>query len=264
MILIVAAHPDDEAVGAASILFDAAEVAVVHVTDGAPRHGTDARARGFESREGYAAARAVEARAALAFAGVPERLRLALGIVDQEASLRLAGLTRSLMEVIARLEPERIVTHAYEGGHPDHDATAFAVHAAVALRRAAGATPVAIWEMAPYHRGPGGSLESGVFLGGASRNDVVRRLDSLERSRKRTLLARYRTQRASLRRIGVEEERFRRAPHYDFTQPPHPGRLWFESFPWEMTAARFGDLVRYALLELGLRQAPEPAGVTFK
>jgi LmbE family N-acetylglucosaminyl deacetylase len=52
-----------------------------------------------------------------------------LGIPDQAASLGLAGLARRLAVQLAASGAEVVVTHAYEGGHPDHDATAFAVHA---------------------------------------------------------------------------------------------------------------------------------------
>ncbi|HYJ32746.1 MAG TPA: PIG-L family deacetylase [Candidatus Binatia bacterium] len=257
MILVVGAHPGDESVGASSVLLSS-EASVLHVTDGAPRDPAEALARGFESRESYAAARDAEARAALALAGIPPSRRFALRVVEREAPLRLAALTRALAETIERVRPDVLITHAYEGGHPDHDAAAFAAHAAIALLRAAGSPHPALSEMTSYHRGPGGGFESGVFLGGARPEDVVRRLDAGGRARKLQLLARYRTQWGTLRKFRAEEERFRPAPSYDFTRPPHAGRLWYESFPWGMSAPRFGDLVRYALLELGLRQAAEP------
>lgn len=262
MILIVGAHPGDESAGASSVLFSPDDVSVLHATDGAPRDPAEARANGFETREAYAAAREAEARAALAFAGIPPSRRVTLGQIGREASLHLAALTRAILATIERLRPEVLLTHAYEGGHPDHDAVAFAAHAAVALRRASGSPVPALSEMASYHRGPGGGFESGVFLGGAAPEDIVRRLDAAARARKLQLLARYRTQWSFLRRFRVEEERFRPAPFYDFTRPPHAGRLWYEPFPWGMSAARFGDLVRYALLELGLRQAAEPVSST--
>jgi LmbE family N-acetylglucosaminyl deacetylase len=173
-------------------------------------------------------------------------------------SLRLAALTRAIVERIERLRPDVLLTHAYEGGHPDHDAVAFAAHAAVALRRASGSAYPALSEMTSYHRRPGGGFAPGVFLTGAGTEEVVRRLGAAARARKLQLLARYRTRWTMLRQVRIEEERFRPAPSYDFTRPPHSGRLGYESFPWGMSAARFGDLVRYALLELGLRQAAEP------
>lgn len=269
MILIVGAHPDDESVGAASLLLGRerlgrtgeTETAVLHVTDGSPRDPSVARALGFPTREAYAAARAGEAEAALMQAGVPPSRRAALHLIDQEAPLRMTWLAQELCARLDRSRAQAVVTHAYEGGHPDHDAVAFAVHAAAALLTARGAHAPVIFEMTSYHRGPGDALETGVFLGGDGEGVIVHRLDPSERERKRALLACYRTQRAMLRQFRVDAERFRPAPHYDFTKPPHEGRLWYESFPWGMTGERFRDLVRYALLELGLRQS-EPVGET--
>lgn len=259
MILIVAAHPADESIAASSLLFRRSCPWVVHVTDGAPRDLAEARAHGFESREEYAAARDAEARVALALAGVTASRRVELGIVDQEAPLRLAALANALCNLFDRLRPEVVVTHAYEGGHPDHDASSFATHAATALLRAQGKKPPDVVEMASYHRGRDGTLEAGVFLGDGGTGLIVNRLDAAERAQKQRVLARYRTQRARLRRPRLDEERFRAAPRYDFTRPPHEGTLWYEGFPWGMSGERFRDLVRYALLELGLRLATEPA-----
>jgi hypothetical protein len=46
-----------------------------------------------------------------------------------------------------------------------------------------------------------------------------------ERDLKYEMLACFRTQQEILSRFGVEFERFRTAPAYDFTMPPHPGPL---------------------------------------
>jgi LmbE family N-acetylglucosaminyl deacetylase len=256
MFLIVAAHPGDESVGAASLLFRRSDSWVAHVTDGAPRHLTGAQARGFGSREGYAAAREREALAALALAGVPAARRVALGLVDLEAALRLSALTRALRDLFDRLGPAVVVTHAYEGGHPDHDATSFATQAAAALQLAEGKRAPELVEMTSCHRG--GRLELGVFLDGERAGAIVHRLDPGERERKRGLLERSRARQAALRSLPLDIERFRPAPRYDFTRPPRAGPLGYES-SWGMTGGRFRDLVRYGLLELGLGIAAEPA-----
>jgi hypothetical protein len=50
-----------------------------------------------------------------------------------------------------------------------------------------------------------------------------------------------------------EVERFRPAPAYDFTAPPHEGKLFYECFDWGMNGARFRELAAGAMEELGLR-----------
>jgi hypothetical protein len=34
----------------------------------------------------------------------------------------------------------------------------------------------------------------------------------------------------------------RPAPLYDFTKPPHAGKLWYESLGWSMTGRRWREL----------------------
>jgi hypothetical protein len=69
---------------------------------------------------------------------------------------------------------------------------------------------------------------------------------------KRALLGAYVTQRETLRWLPMEVERFRPAPRYDFTQPPHAGPLNYERFAWGMTGARYCALAAEALAQLQL------------
>ena len=56
-VMIVVAHPDDETIGIGAQLGRFDDALLVHVTDGAPRDGDDARNYGFASVADYAAAR---------------------------------------------------------------------------------------------------------------------------------------------------------------------------------------------------------------
>lgn len=247
---VVVAHPDDEVIGAGAHLPSLANVTVVHVTDGAPRSMHDARAAGYDTRNDYARARSREAGASLALAGItPERV-LALGVADQEASLRLAEVARRLTRFLGDRAIHVVLTHAYEGGHPDHDATAFAVHHAARLIADVGGTEPAVLEMAGYHVGPQG-LVTHRFLPGGDPGLTVE-LDAAEQALKRRMLACHVSQSRTLAQFGVEVERYRLAPRYDFAAPPHPGRLWYEQFDWGMTGARWRALAGEALVELGV------------
>ena len=55
--MIVVAHPDDETIGLGAQLGRFEDALLVHLTDGAPRDGEDARNYGFASVADYAAAR---------------------------------------------------------------------------------------------------------------------------------------------------------------------------------------------------------------
>src|SRR5512142_2301876 len=116
-LVVVAAHPDDETVGAASLLLRAREAAVVHMTDGAPRDRS-LWGGAASDRAAYARTRRAEALAALGEAGIPPGRVICLGAVDQEAVALLAPLARELAAVLDALEPRFVVTHPVEGGHP--------------------------------------------------------------------------------------------------------------------------------------------------
>jgi LmbE family N-acetylglucosaminyl deacetylase len=248
--LVVAAHPDDETVGASWILARGPEVFVLHVTDGAPRDPRlwPAGARG--TREDYARLRHEELAAALSLAGVGRDRAHALGVVDQDASSALACLACAVSLWIERLCPDVVVAHPYEGGHPDHDAAAFAVHAAARLLERRGRRPPRILEMTSYHRA-GGRLRTGAFLPGPA-PIAERPLASAERELKRRMLRCFGSQAPVLSAFQVDTERFRAAPRYDFGRPPHPGALHYESLGWAPDGGEWRRRARRAERELGL------------
>ena len=259
-IMLVAAHPDDETIGLGAQLCRLEDALLVHVTDGAPRDGHDAAAYGFATPADYAVARRAELAAALA-AGGAERVRtLCLDIADQETMHRLPSLARRLAELVAAEQPAAVITHAYEGGHPDHDSCAFAVHAA---SRLLGSSPT-ILEMALYHRRDG-RLVTGEFLEaprmsarlppGRPDGCVTMMLDERDIARKQRMIDGFATQRWLLTQFGVGSERLRIAPDYEFRAPPHSGELHYETLGWGMTGAEWRGCAAAALAELGLARA---------
>lgn len=254
--LLVFAHPDDEIVGLGARIARYRSGCLVHVTDGAPRDEHDSRGHGFATWADYAAARNAELAKALELAGIPDMERISLDIPDQQASLQLPELTRRILALIESHQPEVIFTHPYEGGHPDHDACAFAVrHAVSACLGCTGDGPQIV-ECGFYHAG-GSGIETGSFLPapGAS-PEVVYDLTPEEQARKRALMQCFNSQTETLAYFSLAQERFRIAPHYDFTRPPHPGPAFYDGFPWGMETQRFCKLAAQAEAEL---QNPEPA-----
>ena len=174
----------------------------------------------------------------------PTRTNFYLDVSDQRACMVLDHLSDFLECLIRETGPEAVLTHPYEGGHPDHDACAFAVHTAV--RRIAPETRPIILEAAFYHAGPEG-IETNCFLPApAPMIEVTRRLNAQEKAAKQALLDCFPTQRETLRYFDLSVERYRVAPAYDFTQPPHQGELFYERFPWGMTGSRFRQLAALA------------------
>ena len=249
-LLILVAHPDDEAIGAGALLGHYPHAVVAHLTDGGGVEETTAIARGFTSRAAYASARRGEVLAALSIVGIPEHRIRSLGIPDGEAATRLVESSRLIMELLDDVQPDVVLTHPYEGGHSDHDATAFGVHlAAGILRREGGRAPI-ILELTSYHHANGQRIR-GHFI---ARDGVRVRtlvLDDPTRARKLEMFERFSSQRDVLEKFPVHVERFRVAPRYLFTEAPHKGVLDYERFcvritgsEWRASAARALEMLR--------------------
>jgi LmbE family N-acetylglucosaminyl deacetylase len=250
--LVVLAHPDDETLGLGARLSRFSGAQFVYLTDGSPRNMVDARSLGFATREDYAAARRGELFAALGAVGVSPRQIHLLNSIEQEAAGHMPRMVRRVARLIQQFRPEVIVTHAFEGGHPDHDAAAFVAHtAAQAATRPDGEAPVII-EMGGYH-GTQRGLVYGQFLPAEGREEVRYALSAAEMKAKAALLAAFQTQQRAVATYPRGEEAFRIAPEYNFLEPPHPGRLHFETQTWSMNGSRWRTLARAAYFELGMR-----------
>jgi len=250
--LAVAAHPDDETVGSGALLCRTKNARVIHVTGGSPLDGKDSRAAGFTNRRAYAEARRHEAEEALRIAGIGRSAIIHFNFIDQGVSFLLCDLIAALLKTFKQLEPDLVMTHAYEGGHPDHDSVAFACRIASDIyNQAGGSVPLSLYEFAGYH-GRIGYLMPNEFLPNRDTIHIRNFLSSGDCSKKRQMLSEFRTQQKTLEPFfSPTWEVYRQAPRYDFSMPPHPGKLFYENFDWGITnGAQWRSLAYRALREI--------------
>jgi LmbE family N-acetylglucosaminyl deacetylase len=250
--LVVAAHPDDETIGAAALMGRLQRCYVFHVTDGAPHDRSYWTSPGARTRGNYARIRRAELTRALTLAGLDPRYASGLGLADLEAAQGLGAIAQHVEALINKLQPDFVVTHAYEGGHPDHDAASFGVWAAKHLLLRRGQTPPSIVEMALYHGSPGHEVV-GQFLSRPDLVEIELALTDDERWRKQAMLDCFGSQSMTLMPFRkLEVERYRMAPDYDFTRPPHEGPLFYEQRNFPITGAAWREQAAVAMRALDL------------
>jgi N-acetylglucosamine malate deacetylase 2 len=237
-LVVLAAHPDDETIGASALLARFPSAQVLFLTDGAPQNTNLWPPHFSGSREDYAQVRRRESERALAHAGISHKHISWLEGVDQEAIFELRSLTAKLAKILREYCPHFLITHPYEGGHPDHDSAAL-IASLTAFRLEKQAPTVC--EMTSYHA-RNGQCVTGEFLDSSRAAELRFELRAEDRKRKRQMMDEYRSQRLVLEKFPLLSETLRIAPEYDFYQPPHPGKLWYECMGWPMTGARWREL----------------------
>ncbi|MBU0981303.1 PIG-L family deacetylase [Patescibacteria group bacterium] len=127
------AHPDDEVIGCSYAIYALRDrIHCLFVTDGMPLQSecpeyyfphTD-----YTYGESYIQMRRSEAVAALSALGFIDNERLHfLGFTDGGLAEEYETFRNALKKLLESIKPDLIITHAYEGGHIDHDLTCAAV-----------------------------------------------------------------------------------------------------------------------------------------
>jgi LmbE family N-acetylglucosaminyl deacetylase len=221
-VALVVAHPDDEAIGAGGQLHRLKNHTLVLASYCAPGDGLDQARTGHASIEAYAETRRSELMHALRTLNIREDALILLGMPDGELISAIENIITHLTDIFARNDVEIVLTHAYEGGHPDHDALALATQLAARRRP----HPPALVEMPYYHAGPHGWV-----LQRFPDDDpapVTIPLEAQAWNRKCAMLDAYESQLELLGGFRQRTETFRLAPAHDFTQPPSPGRWLYD------------------------------------
>jgi len=195
------------------------DLTLIHVTDGASNDIEELRAKGMASRAAYAAVRRAELDAALAACCARPTRRLCYGVPDREVAARFDDVAELLAADLMSVDV--VMTHPYEGGHIDHDAIARAVHDAVGKLNAMTGRAPEIVEFAGYYH-QHGEVRASRFRSDPACPEVEIVLGPNAVRRREAAFACFTSQRDNLGYFSVLTERFRRAPSYEFSQPP-PG-----------------------------------------
>jgi LmbE family N-acetylglucosaminyl deacetylase len=250
-VLVVMAHPDDEIIAAGALMARAPKTGVICLTNGAPREERYARHAGFDNWIDYAQTRRGEAEAALALLRRDLAVSEALEISDLELAFNIVPVARHLMKSL-QAGFGHVVTHPYEGGHADHDATALIVHAACALVARLGGRPPVIVE-APFYNAASGAYVYGEFAPHADAGLVVQfDLSPEEQTLKDRMFACHSSQKDVLPLFGVSNERFRIAPRYHFSARPHQGEVGFNKLTPTITGRIWRAAAWQAIRKLNL------------
>lgn len=209
--LMLVAHPDDEVLGCSVAMRQLPRLRLVHATDGAAGDRALATQR---MREAAAALAAMELTPSMAPCGLPDR-----SLIEHVGALASA-LNAWLPETAI------LITHAMEGGHPDHDACAMAAQIACAREERRSGRRIARLEFAVYARAEGEILTN-AFSRAAQAAATALQLTTEERMRKRCALQASTSQRHVVDRFALLTETLRPAPDYDFSAPRDAEDLLF-------------------------------------
>jgi len=136
--------------------------------------------------------------------------------------LEMDKAREEIAAAIAQHNIDQIWAPAYEGGNADHDVTN-------ALAASFMPQPGAL-EFAEYN-----------FAGGKARaqefpslhgDEQILKLSLAAQQKKRMALAAYESEQKNLGYVGIARECWRPLAAYDYSRPPHEGKLWYARFRW--------------------------------
>lgn len=203
-LLVLAAHPDDETIGCSGLLQRCAAGLVVFAVDGSPpRYGFEKK---FGSLRNYSDLRFREAARALRAVAHVSFRRLQRGdgsfFPDQHLFLELFEAFAGLKEITRNFAPDAVVSHAFEGGHIDHDAC----H--VLVRTLAHELGLPGLEFPLYWRTEEGKDVLQQFREHVDQECVLQ-LSQRELQVKREMVAQYQSQQGLTHVFPLDPERFR-------------------------------------------------------
>lgn len=210
-VLVFAAHQDDEVLGLGLTLArhrsNGDRVTVVFTTNGAGGNWKESNT----VKRAVSAVRFKEACEALAVISIEAAEIVCLGFPDGGLHRYIPEASEDIATLIRMIGPRAIYVHAMEGGHLDHDVTAFVVQEVSARLLIAP-----VFEWAEYNiEAPGGQpISDARFASDPYVHDfecTPTPFDQSEITSKQQMLAKYASQAASIRYYPFRSEILRKA-----------------------------------------------------
>lgn len=225
-VVVIAPHPDDEAIGTAILMRRMAlariPVTLVFATSGVPQRDrlSPTLLHRWNSFEAYVAARKAETATAVNLYGVNETIQL---------PLHSREIINSMVQVDAAIEETLVLSRGailfmppYEGGHPDHDLLN-CICATIAKRLG-----TACFEYMAYHL-HGGVLRFQEFR--HNRTPLLLSCTQEEVAFKRIALRSYASQYDEILKYARPDiEGFSRVPQYEYTDGSWPEQTFYEAW----------------------------------
>jgi LmbE family N-acetylglucosaminyl deacetylase len=224
-VVVLVAHPDDETLGLSLLL--------PRLTQGLLVHATDARTPGDPSPGALSSARFAELAKALRRLGADHLPRASWMLPDGSLIEHVGSAAASLEQAIR--DTDILVTHAFEGGHPDHDACALAADLACKRLTAAG-LPVPLRLEFPLYA----KAKEGMRLLAFDPEEGAHwkfELSPDQRERKRFALQAFHSQQHVIANFSLAAEALRPVANHDFKRVRSPDALLYPQLAEAWAAA---------------------------
>lgn len=207
--VLLVAHPDDESIGAGILLQRLCHAYIVFCANGPSWWPPDWLNYGLPHKR--AQLRKQEAHHAIGITGKNHDIQF-LGYPDGSLVTHLQNAYRSLAHLLHAWQPEHVITHAFEGGHEDHDACSFITYQ---LSKVFG---FQVWEMPLYYRDAStGAVIRQSFAADDHAPQTITSISGHELAVKRAMLSAHKSQRKIIAPFDPSIEKFRRQPLHDYS-----------------------------------------------
>jgi len=211
-LVLLVAHPDDESIGAGILLQRLRHAYIVFCANGPSWWPPYWLNYGLPHKR--AQLRKQEAHHAIDITGKNHSIQF-LGYPVGWLVTHLDDAYRSLADLLRAWQPQQVVTHAFEGGHEDHDACSFL---ACQLSKAFN---FKVWEMPLYYREASTGAEiRQTFTTDDPDSEIITPISGSELEVKRAMLSAHKSQREIVARFDPAIEKFCPQPLHDYSRVP--------------------------------------------